>query len=117
MCIRDRNGLTQNNIDSRVNGHPISRLPNTLSIGFNAVEADQLLLNLESIASSAGAACHTDNVEISEVLKAMKVPIEYATGTIRLSVGRYTTEQEILHAVKEITDWVLDKQSTGIKGA
>ena len=111
------NGLTQNNIDSRVNGHPISRLPNTLSIGFNAVEADQLLLNLESIASSAGAACHTDNVEISEVLKAMKVPIEYATGTIRLSVGRYTTEQEILHAVKEITDWVLDKQSTGIKGA
>ena len=47
----------------------------------------------------------------------MKVPIEYATGTIRLSVGRYTTEQEILHAVKEITDWVLDKQSTGIKGA
>ena len=111
------NGLTQDNIDSRVNGHPISRLPNTLSIGFNAVEADQLLLNLESIASSAGAACHTDNVEISEVLKAMKVPIEYATGTIRLSVGRYTTEQEILHAVKEITDWVLDKQSTGIKGA
>ena len=111
------NGLTQKNIDSRVNGHPISRLPNTLSIGFNAVEADQLLLNLESIASSAGAACHTDNVEISEVLKAMKVPIEYATGTIRLSVGRYTTEQEILHAVKEITDWVLDKQSTGIKGA
>ncbi|MBO55434.1 MAG: cysteine desulfurase NifS [Dehalococcoidia bacterium] len=109
--------LTQGNIDSRVNGHPTLRLPNTLSIGFNDVQADELLLNLTSIASSAGAACHTDNIEISSVLEAMQVPLEYAAGTIRLSVGRYTTKQEISHAVKEITTWVEHKQSMQIKGA
>ena len=110
-------GLTGDNIDSRINGHPILRLPNTLSIGFKGVAADQLLLDLDSVASSAGAACHTDNVEISQVLEAMKVPLEYAAGTIRLSVGRYTTQQEVSHAVKEITDWVLNKQSMQIEGA
>ena len=56
------------------------------------------------VAASAGAACHSDSVEISHVLKAMAVPLEWAKGTLRFSVGRMTTEAEIdktIHVVGE----------------
>ncbi len=55
------------------------------------------------MAASAGAACHSDRVELSHVLEAMRVPTEYAMGTLRLTVGRYTTEDEIDRAIAEIT--------------
>ena len=58
------------------------------------------------MAASAGAACHSDQVELSHVLEAMLIPTEYAMGTLRLSVGRYTTEDEIDRALAEITDTV-----------
>jgi len=86
----------------KLNGHPEKRLSNTLSINFPGVEANTLLSNLPEIAASAGAACHTDNIEISSVLKAMKVPERYAMGTVRFSVGKYTTEDEIQQAVSFI---------------
>ena len=87
----------------QINGHPEQRLPNTLSISFKGIEADTILSELDSIAASAGAACHSDQVEVSPTLEAMKVPVEYAMGTIRLSTGRYTTKEEIVKAVEEIT--------------
>lgn len=89
--------------DTKLNGHPEIRLPNTLSLSFPGIEANTLLSNLPEVAASAGAACHTDNIEISSVLKAMKVPEHYAMGTIRFSVGKYTTEEEIHLAVDYIT--------------
>ncbi len=88
--------------DIRLNGHPQKRLPNTLNISFPDKKADLLLAKLDSIAASAGAACHSDCVKISHVLEAMKVPEKYAQGSIRFSVGRYTTKEEINLAVKEI---------------
>jgi cysteine desulfurase len=80
----------------RVNGHPEQRLPNTLSISFRGVQADVLLSNLATrVAASAGSACHAHDVRLSPVLRAMAVDPEWGMGTLRLSVGRYTTEEEV----------------------
>ena len=105
---RDRleQGLLASGHDARVNGHLTQRLPNTCSIGFRGLEADSILAGLPAVAASAGAACHSDRVELSHVLEAMRVPTEYAMGTLRLTVGRYTTEDEIDRAIAEITDTV-----------
>ncbi len=102
--MRDRlhRGLEKHFPELKLNGHPEQRLPNTLSVGFKNIEANMLLLNMESVAASAGAACHTDSIDISSVLQAMKVPEEYAMGTIRFSTGRSTTAEEIDRAI-EIT--------------
>lgn len=81
-----------------VNGKNAVRLPNTLSISFPGVEANTLLDEITTIAASAGAACHSDGIDVSTVLEAMKVPMRYAMGTIRFSTGRNTTEDEILKA-------------------
>jgi cysteine desulfurase NifS len=95
-------GLMESIQDVRLNGHPEKRLPNTLSMSFRGIEANTLLSELLEIAASAGAACHTDKREISSVLKAIKVPEEYAMGTIRFSTGKYTTGDEIEYAVRSI---------------
>jgi cysteine desulfurase len=83
----------------RLNGHPDLRLPNTLSLGFPGVEAALLLGEMKGIAASAGAACHSDRADISGVLSAMHVPMEFAIGTIRFSVGRMTTREEVEMAI------------------
>ena len=109
--LRDRLevGLWERCSDLRINGHPELRLPNTMSVSFKGLEANTLLADLEEVAASAGAACHSDRVEVSSVLEAMKVPLEYAMGTIRLSVGRYTTADEIDRAVEAIA-YVVESQ-------
>jgi len=79
-----------------LNGHPEERLPNTLSLSFRGVEANTLLAEIsEKVAASAGAACHADQVDVSAVLEAMQVPTEWAMGTVRFSVGRGTTPEDI----------------------
>lgn len=94
--------------DIKLNGHPEQRLPNTLSLSFWGVEANILLSEIkEYVAASAGAACHSGGVEISHVLKAMNVPIEWARGTLRFSTGRMTTESEIENATDIISDAVI----------
>lgn len=90
-------------LDVRLNGHTEKRLPNTLSLGFRGVDAGILLGEMKEVAASAGAACHGASVEISKVLKAMAVPMEYARGTVRFSTGKSTTLEEIDRAV-EIVD-------------
>jgi cysteine desulfurase len=87
----------------RLNGHPEKRLPNTLSLSFLELEANRILeeIGLE-VAASAGAACHSDTVEVSHVLEAMRVPLNWAKGTLRLTVGRMTTEADIHKAVEII---------------
>ena len=66
------------------------------------MKANEILDSLESVAASAGAACHSDSVTISSVLEAMKIPMEYAMGTVRFSTGRYTTEEEVDKAADEV---------------
>ena len=91
----------------RLNGHLQHRLPNTLSISFKGQEANRILedIGLE-VAASAGAACHADSVEISHVLEAMRVPLEWAKGTLRFSVGRMTTEAEIDKTIRLVAEAV-----------
>jgi cysteine desulfurase len=106
--LRDRleNGLKERFPDMRINGHPEQRLPNTCSVSFRGLEANTILAELDQVAASAGAACHSDRVDVSAVLEAMNVPLEYAMGTIRFSVGRHTTESEIDRALDEIENVV-----------
>ena len=86
----------------KVNGHPENRLPNTCNISFRGIEANTILSEMVNVAASAGAACHAEHVDVSHVLRAMRVPVEYAMGTIRFSVGRNTTKEEIGRALTEI---------------
>jgi cysteine desulfurase len=107
--LRDRlqEGLTVVLTDIRLNGHSVRRLPNTLSLSFKGVEANRILeeIGLE-VAASAGAACHSDTVEISHVLEAMGVPLEWAKGTLRFSIGRMTTAEEIDKAIEIVENAV-----------
>lgn len=103
--LRDRlhNGITKRVTDIRLNGHPEHRLPNTLNVSFKGIEANRLLeeIGLE-IAASAGAACHSGSVAISHVLEAMQIPVEWAQGSVRFSVGRMTTVAGIDQALEVI---------------
>ncbi len=91
----------------RLNGHPDLRLPNTLSVCFRGVEANTLVAEIgDKVAASAGAACHADEIDVSIVLEAMKVPIDWAMGTLRLSTGRSTTTDEIDEAIAIVADAV-----------
>jgi cysteine desulfurase len=91
----------------RPNGHPSQCLPNTISIGFRNVAANELINKIgHKVAASAGSACHADQVKISEVLKAMGVPLEYAMGTIRFSLGRETSREKISQAIQVIVETV-----------
>jgi len=107
--LRDRlqTGLLDWISSIRLNGHLQHRLPNTLSISFKGQEANRILedIGLE-VAASAGAACHADSVEISHVLEAMRVPLEWAKGTLRFSVGRMTTEAEIDKTIRLVAEAV-----------
>ena len=115
-------GLTRNFEQIRLNGHPDKRLPNTLSLSFKGLEANRILeeIGLE-VAASAGAACHsyteTDTaaytVKISHVLEAMKIPLNWAKGTLRFSVGRMTTVEQIDKAVQVVADAVKRLSSAG----
>jgi cysteine desulfurase len=82
---------------SSVNGDLDLRLPNTLSIGFDAVEGESILLMLdrEGICASSGSACTSGSLEPSHVLMAMKVPFKSAHGSIRFSLSHYNTKDEM----------------------
>ncbi|MFC1489010.1 cysteine desulfurase family protein [Thermodesulfobacteriota bacterium] len=107
--LRDRlhEGLDQELEHVKLNGHPDKRLPNTLNLSFKGLEANRVLeeIGLE-VAASAGAACHSDTVEVSHVLEAMGVPLDWAKGTLRFSVGRMTTAAEIDKVVQVVTNAV-----------
>jgi cysteine desulfurase len=105
--LRDRlhEGLLGRLVNIRLNGHYENRLPNTLNISFKDREANRILedIGLE-VAASAGAACHAESVEISHVLQAMGIPLEWAKGTLRFSVGRMTTEAEIDKTIRVVAE-------------
>jgi cysteine desulfurase len=85
-----------------LNGHPTERLPNTLNVSFVGKIGSTILSSLEGVAASTGSACHSGSIELSPVLKAMKVPPEVGMGAIRFSLGRTTTREEIEHVVSRL---------------
>lgn len=105
-ALRDRllAGLQENIADLMVSGHPTLRLPNNASIIVKYVEGEAMLLRLDSvgIAASSGSACTSGSLDPSHVLLAMGIPVEYAHGSLRFSLGRATTEQEIDYVIEQL---------------
>ena len=78
-----------------VNSAAAPRLPNTLSVNFPDVQGHELLAQVPEICASTGAACHSGQTHVSSTLAAMGVPAEVAQGTVRLSLGWHTSEEEV----------------------
>jgi cysteine desulfurase len=94
--------------NTKVNGHPQFRMPHVTNMSFGYTEGQTLMLSFAGeLALSSGSACTSANLEPSYVLKAMKVPDELALGSLRISLGRFTTEEEINEAVSIIRKSVL----------
>lgn len=89
--------------NARVNGHSTQRLPNTLSISFADLRADKIMAAMPEVAVSAGAACHGGGPVASRVLTKMGVADRWGLGTLRVSLGRMTTPQEIQTARESIS--------------
>jgi cysteine desulfurase len=93
-----------------LNGHPELRLPNTLNISFLSHVGAELLERVPGVAASTGSACHEGRVTVSPVLAAMGVPAEQGRGAVRLSVGRFTSEEDVDRAAE------LFRQALATKG-
>lgn len=97
--LRDRlqKELMEKCAETRLNGHLDKRLPNTVNVSFKFIEGEAilLLLNQHQICASSGSACTSGSLEPSHVLRAMGVPFTYAHGSIRFSLSRYNTDQEV----------------------
>ncbi len=104
--LRDKleNAILKTCPDCRVNGDPENRLPNTTNISFEYIEGEAILLMLDKygICASSGSACSSGSLEPSHVLRAMGVPFTAAHGSIRFSLSRYNTEDEIDYTIKKI---------------
>ena len=90
----------------KINGKGAKRLPGTSSITFKYLEGESMLLNLslKGIAVSSGSACSSDSLQPSHVLLAMGVPAEYAHGTLRFSLSKYTTKEEIDYTIESLVE-------------
>jgi cysteine desulfurase len=97
--LRDRliQGVLERVPGARLTGHPTERLPNNASFVFEGVEGEALLLALDQlgICASTGSACTSGSLEASHVLKAMGLPASLAQGSLRLSLGKGTDEDQI----------------------
>ena len=102
--LRDRlaRRLRDHAPDLIVHGESVERLPNTLSAAIPGADANELFARVDGVASATGAACHSGTPHVSSVLKAMGVPDELALCTMRLTVGRPTTLEEIDVAAERI---------------
>ncbi|MDN2481235.1 cysteine desulfurase NifS [Vibrio agarivorans] len=87
-----------------VTGDVANRVPNTTNIAFEFVEGEALLLllNQAGIATSSGSACTSGSLEPSHVMKAMNIPLTAAHGTLRFSLSKYTSEEEIQHVIDKL---------------
>jgi len=93
--------------ESRLNGHPLQRASHIVSISFAGIEGEQLVRHLseQGIFCSSGSACTSKKIEVSHVLKAMRVPERFARGTVRFSFGKGNTLQEmkkVANVVEEV---------------
>ena len=91
-------------LDLTVNGEAVERLPNTLSVNFPGVSGHELLERVPEICASTGAACHSGGAAISATLQAIGLDPQVARGTVRLSVGRNSSEEEIDRAASLLID-------------
>ncbi len=93
----------------RLNGHPEQRLPNTLNLSINGVVGEELLKQTPEIAASTGSACHEESTEPSTVLLEMGLTKDQALGALRLSLGRWSTKEDVNQASQIIVQSVKSK--------
>ncbi len=91
----------------RLNGHPEQGLPNTLNISVKGIVGEELLRQIPEVAASTGAACHAGSTEPSSVLLEMGIDREIALGALRLTLGRWSTQEEIDEAGELIVERAL----------
>ena len=108
VTLRDKllTGILNAFPDTVINGTMEDRLPNNLNLTFPDVEAESLIMGMDGIACSTGSACTSASLEASHVIKALGVREELAHSSVRLSLGRFTTEEEISQAIKQIVKTV-----------
>lgn len=125
MALRDKleSAILKNCPDCRINGDTQNRLPNTSNISFEYIEGEAILLMLDQfgICASSGSACTSGSLEPSHVLRAMGVPFTAAHGSIRFSLSRYNTEEEvdfaiektppIIHRLRELSPFVAKRNA------
>jgi cysteine desulfurase len=104
--LRDRleQGILKQVPHAFVNGDPDNRLPNTTNIAFEFIEGEAilLLLNKLGIAASSGSACTSGSLEPSHVMRAMNIPYTAAHGSMRFSLSRYNTRDEIERVIAAV---------------
>lgn len=110
--LRDKliKGITDNISYVRLNGHPTQRLPHNVNVCFEFIEGESLLLNLDmkGICASSGSACTSGSLEPSHVLLAIGLPHEIAHGSLRLTLGRDNTEEDVDYVLKALPG-IVDK--------
>ena len=111
-CLRDtlEEEILSKIKNARLNSTSKNRVPNTTNIGFLYIEGELILLHLNDagICASSGSACTSGSLEPSHVLRAMGVPFTSLHGSIRFSLSRYTTEEDINYVVQELPH-IIDK--------
>jgi cysteine desulfurase len=111
-ALRDRliEGILRGIEYTQLNGHPVTRLPNNVNVSINYVEGESILLNLDldGICASTGSACTSADLEPSHVLVAMGLPHLQAHSSLRFTLGKWTTEEEI-NKVLEVLPGIVSK--------
>lgn len=106
---RLRNRLTEGILQTipyvTVNGGPGEKLPGIVSVSFRFIESESILnlLDFKGVCASSGSACNSDSLEASHVLLAIGMDHETANGTVRFSLGRYNTEEEVDYVVEALS--------------
>ena len=110
VAMRDRiiEGLQDRVEHAHLNGHPVERLPNNVNISFEAVEGEPILLGLDfaGISASSGSACSSASLEPSHVLLAIGLAAELAQGSIRITLGKDNTDEEVEYLLSVMPDFV-----------
>jgi cysteine desulfurase len=121
-ALRDRlwEGVRAGVAEVCLNGHPTERLPGTCNMCFHNIESESIVLGLDlkGIGVSAGSACTSGNVEPSYVLVAMGLPLDWAMGSVRSSLGRDTTAEDIEYVIESVVPLVAKlKTQSPVAGA
>ena len=109
-ALRDRiiSGIHERIPDAKLNGHPLRRLPNNVNVSFERVEGEPILLGLDfaGICASSGSACSSASLEPSHVLTAIGLPADLAQGSLRITIGRDTTDEDVDYMIETLTGLV-----------
>ncbi len=110
--LRDKleQGILKNVFNAKLNSTNKNRVPNTTNIGFQYIEGELILLHLDELGiyASSGSACTSGSLEPSHVLRAMGVPFTSLHGSIRFSLSRYNTEEEVDYVIENMPK-IIDK--------